>query len=242
MGVGYSVSPLHCISYLEPIEGTKPQPPPSNDMVAALHKMGTVWDGTPTAFRSPSITDIIRWRNGVSEKYRYQLGEELLWDENSTFEKSEDVGTGVDVMLRYTAAVLDQRGPVNARSLVRATRPAAMVLNAVLSESKRRGFGCRFPHLLLGATYWFPFKGHLIIEEPNWRKEVERYGSLFQLGNELDEIRTVIADVDPNATAWSAEKGTPQDDVLAAAWQAGDTISRLCTIALARHLPLWTAG
>jgi hypothetical protein len=140
-------------------------------------------------------------------EYRSQLGAEILWDEHSTFEASEDVGTGADVPLRHTAAVLDQRGPANARFLAGTARPASTVLSTVLSEAERRGFG-----------------------------------SLFHLINDLKEIRTFIADVDPSATAWTAEKEPPQDDLVAAAWQASGTISRLCAVALAHHLPLWTTG
>jgi hypothetical protein len=242
MGVGYAASPLHRISYLEPIEGAQAQPPPSDTVMAALLETGVVWDGRPTEFRSPSITDIIRWRNRLAEKYQSQPGEELLWDEASASEKSEDPATSADMFPRYTAAVLDQHGSVEVRSLVGMTRPPGSVLNAAFSEAERKGFTGGFPQLLLGAKYWFPFRRHLIIEEPNWRGNVERYGSLFQLSDELDEIRTFIADVNPSATVWTADKIAPRHDILAAAWQASDTVSRLCAIAVAQRLPLWTTG
>jgi hypothetical protein len=71
---------------------------------------------------------------------------------------------------------------------------------------------------------------------------VERYGSLFQLSDEIKEVRDSIADADRSAAVWTADKHTPKHDVIAAAWQASDTVSRLCAAALAQHLPLWTTG
>ena len=242
MGVGYSASPLHRISYLEPVEDVKAETPPFDPISSFLLKTGAVWDGKPQVFRSPTIADVVRWRTRVSDKYRDQLDEVLFWDENSTFETSEDVATSADMLLRYTAAVLDLRGAVGVRLLVGTAKPAYSVLDAVFAGAERRGFGGRFPQLLLGATCWLPFKRHLIIEEPDWRGDVGRYGSLFRLSDELAEVRGFIADADPGATAWVADKGTPQDDVLAAAWQASDTVSRLCGVAVGQCLPLWTTG
>ena len=236
MSVGYSASPLHRISYLEPIESAQAKPPPSSYPIIA-----GVWDGRPTEIRSPSITDIVRWRDKVGEKYQSQLGEDLLWDEDSAFEQSEDMATSADMFLRYTAAVLDQHGPAGSRFLVGMNRPPDSMLDAAFSEANRKGFAGRFPQLSLGAKYWFPFNRHLIIEEPNWRGNIERYGSLFQLRNEVDEIRAFVAEINPGATAWTAEKTTP-DDILSAAWQASDTVSRLCAGAVAQNVPLWTTG
>jgi len=241
MGVGYSASPLHRISYLEPVEGAKEQPPPAY-MVQILKATGGVWDGRPTEFRSPMISDIVRWRTALNDKYRIQLGEELTWDEGSDFEKSEDAATSADMLLRYAAAILDQQGRTAVRALAGTTRPPYPVLDAIFAEAGRRGFGGQFPQLLLGAKYWLPYKRHLIMEEPNWRGNAERYGSLFQLSDEVAKVRDCIADVDPRAMVWTADKDTPKHDVIAAAWQASDTVSRLCAAAVARHLPLWTTG
>jgi hypothetical protein len=210
--------------------------------VPILKAIGGVWDGRHTEFRSPTILDIVRWRNALNDKYRVQLGEDLTWDEGSGFEKSEDAATSADMLLRYAAAILDQQGRTALRALAGAPQPPYPVLNAVFAEAARRGFGGRFPQLLLGAKYWLPYKRHLIMEEPNWRGNVERYGSLFQLSDEIKEVRDSIADADRSAAVWTADKHTPKHDVIAAAWQASDTVSRLCAAALAQHLPLWTTG
>jgi hypothetical protein len=78
------------------------------DRVAEL--TGTnVGVGTPRLY-SPTIEEILVWRQGVATKYRDQLEEGLTWDESSTFEVSEDVATSGDVMFHYVAAVLDQHG------------------------------------------------------------------------------------------------------------------------------------
>lgn len=192
--------------------------------------------------RSPPAAVIVAWRDRLSDKYAHQLGEQLLWDENSEFDRSEDVAASADVSLRYTAAILDQRGPAGARFLAGASEPSGEVLNAAFSDAERWGFAGRFPQLLRGARYWLPFRRHLIIEEPNWRGNLGRYGALFQLRDELAAVRTIILETDPAAARWTVENMTPPPDVLAAAWQASDTISRLCAAAIDRHIPLWTAG
>ena len=243
MGVGYSASALHWISYLEPIAGAKEQQPPSDPVTTTLLKMrGTVWDGRPREFRSPSVGSIIQWRTELAAKYQTQLEEDLLWDEQSSFEESEDVATSADMLLRYVAAVLDQHGAAAPRILPGTVQPSHSELEQVFAEANRRGFGGRFPQLMLGARYWLPFQRHLMIEEPNWFGSVERYGSLFRLADEIDDVRTFIAAADPSATKWTANRVTAPEDILSAAWQASDTVSRLAAVAAARHVPLWTTG
>ena len=221
MGVGYAASPLHRIGYL--------------DASSDVHE-------GPMRSRSPSKADILAWRDGISRKYRDQLGEDLSWDEDSAFERAEDAASGADMLLRYVAAVLDQRGETALRGLAGPARPSSTEVEPVFAEANRRGFGGRFPQLLLRARYWFPFQRHIIIEEPNWQGVVERYGSAPRLADELEEVRAAIASADPSATAWTADRPTPQGDTLAAAWQVSDTVSRLCAAANARRLPLWTTG
>ena len=242
MGVGYEVSPLHRISYSEPIPGAEPKKPP-DFITEALRNMGGVWDGRPTRFVSPSVASILEWRERLNEKYRQPLGEDLNWDEESPFERGEDLATGADMLLHYVAAVLDQRGSKEARSLVGIkTRPPNSDLDTIFDEAERRGASGRFPHLLLGARYWLPFKRNLIIEEPSWTGNVERYGSLAHLSEEVKQVRNFIADADPDAVIRGSSDERLDYDVLAAAWQASDSVSRLCAVALDRHLPLWTTG
>jgi hypothetical protein len=171
--------------------------------------------------------------------YHSQLGDDLSWNEDSAFEQSEDAATSADMLLRYVTAVLDQRGSSAVRDLVNTGKPAVDKLDRVFAETIWRGSGGHFPQLLLGARYWFPFQRHLIIEEPNWLGNVERYGLTFRLMDEVQAVRTSIAGADTGATAWTANRPTtPESDVLAAAWRASDTVSRLCTAAIAQRLPL----
>ena len=245
MGVGYAASPLHRISSLdttsEPGRPAVRGEDPFWDMILDRGGKVVVHEG-PMRFRSPPKADILVWRERLARKYRDQLGEDLSWNEDSEFEQSEDAATGADMLLRYVAAVLDQLGEAAVRDLAGTARPSTATVAPVFAEADRRGFGGRFPQLLLGARYWLPFQRHLIIEEPNWQGDMERYGSLLRLVDEVREVRSAIAAADPAATAWTADRATPQDDTLAAAWQASDTVSRLCAVAIARRLPVWTTG
>lgn len=246
MGVGWSASPLHRIAYLD--TSSMPGRPavhgddPLTDLLIANGGMVTVHDG-PMRSRSPPNADILAWRDRIALKYRSQLGEDLSWNEDSTFERSEDAATSADMLLRYVAALVDQRGPDAARGLANTGKPATAELDSVFAEATRRGFGGRFPQLLLGAQYWLPFQRHMIIEEPSWMGNVERYGSTFRVMNELEVLRTSIIDADPSVAVRTASRPmTPEGDVLAAAWQASDTMARLCSAAIAQNLPLWTTG
>jgi hypothetical protein len=132
MGVGYSVSPLHRIIHFDaspvtsrpPIKGINSP----KDRVAEL--TGTsVGVGTPRLY-SPTIEEILVWRQGVATKYRDQLEEGLTWDEGSTFEVSEDVATSGDVMFHYVAAVLDQQSKSELSKLINVGQLPAQQLNA----------------------------------------------------------------------------------------------------------------
>ena len=242
MGVGYSVSPLHRIIYSDvSAMSTRPPVKGSNspvDQVAAL--LGTnVGVGSPRHY-SPTIEEIVTWRQDIATKYHDQLEEILTWDEETTFEVSEDVATSSDVMFHYIAAVLDQRGPSELRKLIDITEPPRHEYGAVFSEADRRGFGGRFPQLLLGAQLWLPFKRHLMIEEPNWNGKPDRYGSLFHLVDEIITVRAAMAHVQPSFVHASADETS--DKAIFAAWQTSNTILRLAKIAAAKHLPLWTTG
>jgi hypothetical protein len=197
-----------------------------------------VVDG-PVRPRSPTVESIVAWREGLASKYRDQLHEELTWDERSNYESSQDVSTSGDVMLHFAAAVLDQRGQAGL-SVINQRRPNDSDLEAAFAEAQRRGFGGRFPQLLLGARIWLPFSSNLMIEEPDWDGRAERYGSVPRLVDELTVIRGGITDADPSVER-SAEPAA-QEYRLVAAWQASATILRLATISSQRHLPLWTTG
>jgi hypothetical protein len=195
--------------------------------------------GTPRLY-SPAIDEILAWRRGVATKYHDQLEEQLTWDEDTTFKVSEDVATSGDVVFHYVAAILDQRGASELNKLIDITEPPRNEYQAVFAEADRRGFAGRFPHLLLGANVWLPFRSQLMIEEPNWNEKLDRYGSVFHLLDEVTTVRAAMTDADPSLKHFSAAQTS--DRVIAAAWQTSNTIWRLATIATAKHLPLWTTG
>jgi hypothetical protein len=242
MGVGYCVSALHRITYLDTFAMSTRVPVRGRDSTVdslAAHLGAKVGEGS-ARFRSPTVKDILAWRERLATQYRDQLDEGLTWDEGGTFETSEDVSTSDDVMFHYVIAVLDQRGQAEFRRLIDVRKPPPEELDAVFVEASRRGFGGRFPHLLLGASLWLPFKRPLMIEEPNWEGHVDRYGSVYHLVDEVTTLRAAIADVQPSLLHSSAAEVS--DQVMVAAWQISNTVVRLATIAAARHLPLRTTG
>jgi len=202
--------------------------------------VGAAVSDAPVSFRSPDPKAIRAWRERVASKYREQLGEELTWDEGSPFEVSDDVGTHEDVMLHYLAAVLDQHGPSELRRLKEIGEPSSEAIEAVFAEAERRGFGGRFPHLLLGANVWLPHKSPLMIEEPDWEGHRNRFGSTLHLSDELTAVRSAIMEAQPFIRDSSPNESSRA--VLAAAWRASATIVRLAKISVAQHLPLWTTG
>ena len=240
MGVGYSVSPLHRITYLDTSAMTMRPPVKGSDLTldSVAELSGAKVSEGPARVYSPTIEDILAWRERLAIKYRDELEEELTWDEGSTFEISEDVATSDDGMFRYVAAVLDQRGKSELGKLIDSGKPTPHELDVAFAEASRRGFGGCFPHILLGANLWLPFKEQLMIEEPNWRGKLDRYGSVFHLVDEVTTVRAAIADAQPSVIHSSAAE-TP-DQVMVAAWQASITILRLANTAAAKHLPLWT--
>src|SRR5580700_5407273 len=239
MGVGYCVSPLHRITYFDTSAMTMRPPVKGSDSPIdqiAEATGASVGVGVPRLY-SPAIKEILAWRQGIATKYRDQLEEQLTWDEDTTFEVSEEVATSSDVMFRYVAAILDQRGTSELNKLLDITEPPRHEYQAVFAEADRRGFGGRFPHLLLGANLWLPFRSQLMIEEPNWNGKLDRYGSVFHLVDEITTVRAAIADADPLIIHSSADQTS--DQVIVAAWQTSNKILRLATIAAAKHLPLW---
>jgi hypothetical protein len=210
-------------------------------MDATEQTTGQTVDG-PLPLRSPTVESILTWRQHLASKYHDQLGEALTWDEGSIFETSGDVTTGGDLIFRYVAAVLDQRGQAELGSISGGRRPPLDQLDAAFTEADRRGFGGHFPHLLLGAYSWLPFERNLMIEEPRWDGKMARYGSVFRLVDKISTVRAAIAVADPAATSFSESDDDAPEYSLAAAWQTSATILRLATVATTRHLPLWTTG
>lgn len=247
MSVGYTAGPLHHIATLDQAEDRwRPAVPgehPKLDTLAGIGAIGAaVVAVKPMRFTSPAKAEIVAWREGLARCYAEQLGEWLTWDEESEVGASEDTATSADTMLRYVAAVLDQRGPAGLRALVGTAGPPTEVLRQVFADNDRRDLAGSFPHLLTGARCWLPYDRNFVMEAPDWLGSVQRYGSLVWLAEEIGAVRAAVADLAPDATAWGARGETPEHDVLAAAWHASDTVARLCGIALARRLPLWAAS
>lgn len=166
--------------------------------------------------KSPTVNDILAWRERIAIKYREQLREGMKWDENSTFEIAEDATSSGDLAFYYVAAVLDQSGSVELERLIDVTKPSPKEFEARFDEASRRGFGGRFPHLLLGADLWLPFRDYLMIEEPDWEGKLGRYGSVFHLVEEVTNVRASIAMVHPSYAKVLVQESTEQ--VLVAAW------------------------
>lgn len=189
----------------------------------------------------PAASDIIRWRDRLAARYRAQLGESLTWDEASEFSLSEDAAVSADVMLRYVAAIVDERGAAGLRGLVGAERPSHEEIGRGLDRVDRRGFTVQYPQLSLTERYWLPFQRNLIIEAPDWRGKTQRFGSVYHVANELRDLRALLVEAEPGCAEWTAEREVPTR-ILWAAWQASETAAKICAAGAERHLPVWTTG
>lgn len=245
MEVEYVVSPLHRITYLDtsnPTLATITNDGSATRFPSDIPGTHKVIRRVPVRLRSSLKADILAWRDRIASKYKDQLGESLSWNEDSNFEQSESANTDENLMLRYVAAILDQRGPDTARALAGTTMPPYADMASVFAEADRRGFAGRFPQLLLDARYWLPSKQYLIIEEPDWRGTVARYGSASRFSDELKEVQAFVAAAEPEAATRPTNRSFPPKDVLAGAWQASEAAARVCAVAVAQHLPLWTTS
>ncbi len=199
MGVGYEASALHLINSLV-VDESAPYTtePPAGSGLPLIP--GTRYMIGAPRFRSPAASEIIRWRDRLAVKYRAQLGERLAWDEASEFSADEEAATSADVMLRYVAAIVDERGPGGLRGLVGAEKPPHEEIRRALDGVDRRGFTGRFPQLSLTEYYWLPFQRNLIIEEPDWQGRTRRFGSVYRLADQLRDLRALLRETDPAAS------------------------------------------
>ena len=244
MGVGYQVSPIHRLIRMD-TAGLKARPAspgesPLFDAIRDATGSPAQVSEEPLRTRSPDVRSILAWRERIGSKYRDQLGENLDWSERSTYEDSEDVATSGDVILHFAAAVLDQSGQAGLTNMIRRRRPTSHETAAAFAATERRGFGGRFPQLLLGACFWLPFSRNMMIEEPDWDGVQQRFGSVPRLLDEITVVRAALAEADPSVQR-AAEIDTPEYS-LAAAWQTSTTVLRLAIVAARKHLPLWTTG
>ena len=188
MGVGYTASALHTITYLD-VSGYPGDQTRFPDIDLSIFEKKPMQQAR---FRSFPAAEIILWRNQLAAKYRDQFGELLTWDEGSDFSELAETATGADVSFRYVAALLDERGPDGIHDLVGTTKPGHAEIARALNEANRRGFAGRFPQLLLVSKYWLPFQRNMVIEEPSWLGTVERFGSNYRLLEELQQVRDAI--------------------------------------------------
>ncbi|HUI34893.1 MAG TPA: hypothetical protein VLX67_05175 [Stellaceae bacterium] len=241
MGIGYAVSPLHRMIFID-----RAAIPESADARSVLPIprgfRATPWSEIEKHLYSPAIPDVVAWRAKLSEKYRSQLLEPLIWDERSAFETSEEVSTHADALLRYVAALLDRQGAAEAAQVLfgRDDVPGEDIQREYAAAAGR-GFAGAFPQLLLDTMFWFPFERDFIIEEPDWEGRVERFGSAGHLVQELKKIRNFIRHAEPSATGWTSDRNDPPT-VLGQVWRCSETIYRLAVTATRRRLPLWTTG
>jgi hypothetical protein len=162
----------------------------------------------------------------------------LSWDEDSRVLASEDVVPTWNGLLYSLAAILDEKGEVDAKTALRNQTDISLEESAaLLHRVAKRGFRSRFPQLLLGPNCWLPFRANLILEEPDWANYQTRFGSVYRLNEEIEGVRAFIRDADPNATTWLASVGKG-DTIFAKAWNTSDTIARLAALAIAHRAPL----
>jgi hypothetical protein len=76
----------------------------------------------------------------------------------------------------------------------------------------------------------------------NGAGKIVEFGSLYRLADEVRDLRAMIRAADPKVEEWKDRLKPPQDNVLASAWQASETIARTCAVAVAKRLPFWTTG
>ncbi|MEE3624149.1 hypothetical protein UCD39_09160 [Nitrospirillum sp. BR 11752] len=252
MGIAYTVSPLRRIGTLDteaaedlraaPAKPSRPGEQFVIDLILGFPAgsgQGRVLAGPPP-IRYPVRGDIINWRDRLAVKYRVQLDEVLTWNEDSPFSISEEPAASADLLLRYVAAIVDEKGAAALKGLVAAARPDRPEIDRALKAADQRGFTGRFPQLLLTGDYWLPFRRNMIIEDLDWWGRPARFGSVTNLLHEVTELRTVIRTADPTAARHRPDERP--EAPLATAWQASETLHHVAKVAVDRHLPLWLSS
>ena len=150
-----------------------------------------------------------------------------------------NVYAGQDLELSHLLAYIDLVGLDGLTADYR-TRPRDKydMDKDLLNKASRRGFSVRFPQATIGPTYYLPFKANLILEVPDWSGEVEKFGSLSNLVEELTEVLVVVGWADSKA-AEAGQKDTYHEDRLASAYNAARIKLALARIGLEKNLPFW---
>lgn len=247
MGTSYTTAPLHTITSVDYSAAVllESSARSSTNYIENLIRQIPGMDGPrydPKSIKhvTPTVAEILAWRERLNDKYLDQFGHPLTWDETAPFSDAEDTSSIGDTMLSYVSATLDQCGEeAAARALLNAQRPSQADRDAVFAEVWRRQLSNRFPQILLRPHFWLPFERSLIIEEPDWRGVVLRFGSLFRFAEELAEVRRFIVQTDPRVVTVDPEAPLHDRDVLTGAWVVSECIWRLANTAMRVHLPLW---
>jgi hypothetical protein len=235
MSISLIISPLCRMSYLD----TKTIPPSAEvkSSVPDVHISVMPWEEVQKNVRTPGKSDVIRWREALSRKYRSQLGEPLVWDEDSAINRSEDLRSKDLSMLTLAAACVDLFGEHEAGRKLAGRTDVPLPEDIDLSDKARaRGYLSKFPQLLLGVECWLPFRRDMIIEEPDVMGYKSWFGSLYSLQQQVELLRTFIRTAEPLA----ANPGQPASSqtVLRSAWQCSVTMQRLTIQAITHRVPM----
>ena len=186
---------------------------------------------------SPAKQEVLAWRSRLDRISRSQLGEALSWDEDSSVVLSEDALGGSELFA--AAAALDQSGSLAASRLRGTSELSRAAMDEFSRQVQLRGFTSSFTQILLDVNSWLPFRRDLIIEEPDWRDRIGRFGSLPTLLDQTRALQEWIAVTEPAAKR-PPDAGANEDllTVLARAWRCADCVISLAGAAVVNHLPL----
>lgn len=107
-----------------------------------------------------------------------------------------------------------------------------------MEAARVRGFSVRFPQPSIAPGFFLPFPANIILEVPDWRGEVSRFGSLPNLARELAEVLALIAAADPSA-ATAGQRDAKHEDRRAGACNAARIKLDLARAGLRENLPFW---
>ena len=246
MGVGYTASALHGIAYLdvdgegESIEAEATPASESEYIRSVLQAPETTTKTFGSYTSDPKV--VAAWRDRLAIAWETELGERLFWDEESEDVECEEAYVSGVVLFHYLAGLADEGGAAAVNALAGAPEVGSAGLDRVFRRMEERGRSGRFPQLMVSPNIWLPFERNLIFEAEDWRGKLAKLGSLYRLADEVRDLRAMIRASDPSVVEWTDRLDPAQDNVLASAWQASESLARTCAVAVAKRLPFWTTG